>query len=350
MEKNFYEILGITEEEKNLPESEFNKVLSKNYKNLAKKWHPDRFATKSEEERNEAEEKFKEISEAYNTLSDANKRRQYDFGSNGSFNPFEGMDDDPFTFFRNMHGGGGPRIVKGQNIQVNVDITLEESYQGKEKTIKFNRIISCGHCNGTGSENGKVEICPHCNGSGVITERRQVGNMLSMTSRPCNHCHGTGKKITNPCRHCNGSGSETILVEETITIPKGIDNGQYIILKERGCEVSNNKNSINGDLIVVFNVSNQEFVRNGDDLIKTIDVNIFDAILGTEKTITAIDGKDINIKIPELTKPSHTFVIKDKGMPNVNNPKHYGNMRVVVNYKMPNNLSKEDKKILEKFR
>lgn len=350
MEKNFYEILGITDEEKNLSDSEFNKVLSSKYKNLAKKWHPDRFATKSESERKEAEEKFKDISAAYNTLSDANKRKQYDFGNNnGGFNPFEDMDDDPFAFFRKMHGGG-QRIVKGQDIQVNIDITLEDSYYGRDKKVQFNKLRSCGHCNGTGSENGKTEICPHCNGSGIITERRQIGNMLSMSSRPCNHCNGTGKKITHPCKHCNGSGSENVLVEEVINVPKGIHNGQYIILKGQGCEVPNNKNSVNGDLIIVFNVIENDFKRVGDDLVKNIDINVFDAILGTEKTITSIDGKDINIKIPELTKPLHTFVVKEKGMPNTHNPKVYGDMKVVVNYKMPNKLSKEDKEILEKFR
>ena len=329
MEKTFYDILGITEDEKNLDEKGFNDVLKSNYKRLARTWHPDKFATKSDSEKKEAEEKFKEITEAYNTLSDTEKRRQYDFGDGGgNYDPFANM--DPFSFFRNMHGGGfnGPRIVKGQNVQVGVDVVLKEVYNGGKKKIKYTTLNYCRHCNGTGSENGVVESCPHCN--------------------------GTGKKITTPCSHCNGQGMEIIDNEETIEIPKGVVTGQYIVLQGKGCEAPKNSGSqtINGDLVVAFNVidNGYEFLRDDDNLIKYVDIDVFDGILGCDLKIQCIDDSEITIRVPELTEPNHTFTIKSKGMPNVNNNHIVGDMKVIIRYKMPKTLSNKQRELLKKVK
>ena len=352
MEKNFYDILGITEEEKNLSETDFKKTLNTKYKNLAKKWHPDRFATKSDDERKDAEEKFKEISEAYNTLSDSEKRQQYDFMQNGGggFNPFEDMDVDPFSFFRNHNTG--PRIVKGQNVQIQVDIVLKESYHGGEKKVSYNRLRSCGYCNGSGSSNGVIEMCPHCNGTGMITDRIQRGNMIQMMSHPCNHCNGTGQKISSPCPHCNGKGMETVKEERTIEIPKGVTTGQYIIITGGGCEApktQGNNMSVNGDLIIVFNVIDEGyyFEREGDNLISNVKMSVFDGMLGTDLKINTIDDKEITINIPPLTEYNHIFTIKGKGMPN---PKThvYGDLKVVITYEMPKSLNNEQRKLIKR--
>lgn len=350
MEKNFYDILGITEEERNLNDADFKKVLNTNYKNLAKKWHPDRFATKSEKERTEAEEKFKEISEAYNTLSDSEKRQQYDYMNNGGggFDPFE--DIDPFSFFRNYNAG--PRTVKGQNVQVQVDIVLKESYHGGEKKVSYNKLKTCGHCNGTGSENGVIEKCTHCNGTGMVSEIRRQGNMQMMSSHPCPHCHGTGQRITTPCKHCNGRGMENVTEEETITIPRGVTTGQYIVNVGKGCEAARTKgaNSINGDLVIVFNVIDEGYLfeRDGDDLIRNVKLDVFDGLLGCDLKITAIDDSEITINIPSLTEYNHTFTIKGKGMPNPKNNSNVGDLKIIVRYDMPKSLNNEQRKLIKR--
>lgn len=354
MEKNFYDILGITEEEKNLSQSEFEKVLKKNYRELSKKWHPDRYATKSETEKQEAENRFKEITEAYNTLSDSTKRQQYDFSQNGGgFNDFENI--DPFSFFRNMNGSFGQqqRVAKGQNIQVEVQVTLEEVFNGAEKEVEYNVTMACRHCNGTGSANGKAENCPACNGSGMITDVQRRGNMQTITQRPCPHCHGTGKKITNPCPKCGGNGVEVVKEKEKITIPKGVNSGQYYVIQGKGCEPNANKGvqTINGDLIIVFTVINSsEFVREGDNIIYNLKVGVYDALLGCDKKIKTIDGKEININIPECTNHGHIFTIKSKGLPNMNNPQYIGDMKVIINIVMPKSLSNKEREHLKKIR
>lgn len=352
MEKNFYDILGITDQEKNLPANEFDKVLKTKYKKLAREWHPDKFATKSEEEKKTAEERFKEISEAYNTLSDSSKRQQYDYQMNGG-NDFDDM--NPFSFFRNMYGGFGQqqRVAKGQNVQTEVIVTLEEVLNGGEKEIEYDVLRGCRHCNGTGSANGKTEICSACNGSGVISDVQRRGNMQTITQRPCPHCHGTGKKITNPCPKCNGDGVEVIKEKEKITIPKGVNSGQYYVLKGKGCEPNAKKGvqTINGDLIVVFTVVNSNgFTREGDNLLYNLEINVFDALLGCDRKIKTIDGKEITINIPECTNNGHIFTIKSKGLPNMNNSQFVGDMKVIINVTMPKSLTNKDRELLKKLK
>lgn len=354
MEKNFYDILGITEEERNLPENDFDKVLKTKYKKLAREWHPDKFATKSEEEKKTAEERFKEISEAYNTLSDSSKRQQYDFQNNGGGYGFD--DIDPFSFFRNMHGGGygfnGQRTVKGQNVQVQVDITLEDAYNGGETEVEYDVLRTCRKCNGTGSANGKAEACHYCDGTGMRTDVQRRGNMQTITQRPCPHCNGTGKKITTPCQHCNGEGMESVREKERITIPKGVVTGQYYVINGKGCEAPSVKGtqSINGDLIVIFNVIEGEFHRSGNDLLKELKINVFDALLGCDVKVTSIDNKEININIPECTKDGHVFIIKGKGMPNMQNSNIIGDLKLIVKYTIPSSLTNKERELIKKLK
>jgi molecular chaperone DnaJ len=353
MEKNFYEILGITEEEKNLGEKEFNDVLKKNYRELSKKWHPDRYATKSEAERTEAEERFKEISEAYNTLSDSEKRRQYDLSQGGGMD-FDPFGDDFFSFFGGGRRAAQQRVVKGQNVQVKVDIILKESYHGGEKKIKYNVFKTCRHCNGSGSENGVVETCPHCNGSGMITERFQQGNMIQMMSRPCQHCNGTGKKISTPCSHCSGNGMEAVIEERTIEIPKGVTSGQYIMINGAGSEApkSQGAQTINGDLIIVFNVIDEGYLyeREGDNLIQRVKLNVFDGMLGYDYKTVCINDKEITVNIPPLTEYNHTFTIKGMGMPNPKNNNIVGDLKIIVTYEMPKSLNNEQRKLIKRVK
>ena len=185
----------------------------------------------------------------------------------------------------------------------------------------------------------------------MITETIQRGYMTQMTSRPCQHCNGTGKKISKPCSRCNGKGMETVHLEETINIPKGITTGQYIILTGKGCEApkNNGAQTVNGDLIIIFNVIDDgyEFIREGDNLIKHVKLNIFDGLLGTDIKLNCIDDKEITINIPELTEANHIFTIKGKGMPNPNS--HVvGDMKVIINYEMPKTLSNKQRELIKK--
>lgn len=348
MSKNFYEILEITENEKKLSGESFEKVLKNNYKKLAKKWHPDRFSTKSEDERKDAEEKFKEISEAYNTLSDPQKRQEYDFKENGmNGDPFEGF--NPWDIF-----GGRSRAkqqYKGADIQVKVKLTLEEAYHGGKKEIQYQKQETCGHCNGTGSADGRVETCPHCNGTGMVSEIRRQGNMQMMSSHPCPHCKGSGKKITKPCPKCNGKGMTNVTITETIDISRGIKTGGYITLSGKGCELPKGYDGVNGDLHVIFIIKNHDIYDvEDDDLFVDLHIDVVDAMLGCEKVIKCIDGTEVKLTIPELTKHGHTFVIKGKGMPSSNRFGDFGNCCAVVCFDLPKKLSNKQKEILRNFK
>jgi molecular chaperone DnaJ len=352
-EKNFYDILELSNEERKLNGEEFNKVLKNKYKKLALQWHPDKFSTKTEEERKNAEEKFKEISEAYNTLSDQQKKQQYDFmqngGFNGGFNPF-GTDFDPFDVFgmRSQQ----QRIYKGNDIQVKIDVDLKDVYYGGKKTFSYDRLSYCVNCNGTGSSDGKTTTCPHCNGSGMVTEVTRRGNMQMMSSHPCPHCNGTGIKINNPCPHCNGEGMKKETITETVDIPRGVISGAYTTISGKGDGLPKGINGINGDLIVIFNIINNDIFEiiddNGNGNINTkMKINVFNALLGYEQEITCIDDSKVKVKIPELTKNGHNFIIKGKGLPKFKNSSQYGDLIVTLEYELPKKLSEKQKVMLK---
>lgn len=349
--KDYYEILGLSEEDKQLGEKDFNSKLKKNYRSLAAKWHPDKFSTKSEDEKNEAEEKFKEISEAYNTLSDSEKRKQYDFQQNmgEGFNPFGGF--NPWDIF----GRGGQtqrRQYQGKDINVEVEITLEDAYFGGKRDITYNIVESCGRCNGTGSADGKTHECPHCKGTGMVSEVVQRGNMRMVSSRPCPHCNGSGKTVSDPCPDCGGSGMKEVTKKETIEIPVGVVEGYYFTLAGKGCGLPKGYEGINGDLNIIFKIKPHDIYKcnSTNDLIYSLDVDVVDAMLGCEKVIPCIDGSTVTVKIPELTKHGHVFTIKNRGMKNMMNHNYIGNLKAVVNITMPKSLSNKQRELLEKFK
>ena len=352
-EMNFYDILELSNDERQLSGEEFDKVLKNKYKKLARQWHPDKFSTKTEEERKNAEEKFKEISEAYNTLSDPQKRQQYDFTQNGGFgggfDPFGGG-FDPFDIFGRR--SQQQRTYKGKDIQVEIDVDLKDAYYGGKKTFTYDRLSSCGHCNGTGSADGKNATCPHCNGSGMVTEVKRMGNTQMMSSHPCPHCHGTGKKITNPCPHCHGEGMKKETINETVDIPRGVISGAYTTISGKGNGLPKNLNGVNGDLIVIFNVLDNDTFESRDNsgnLYTDMKINIFNALLGDEQEITCIDGSKVKIKVPELTKTGHNFIIKGKGLPKFNNSTQYGDLVVTLEHELPKKLSDKQKIMLKKI-
>ena len=358
--KDYYEILGITDEEKNLSASEFEKILKKKYRANALKFHPDRWANGTEEEKKEAEQKFKEIAEANEVLSDPKKRQMYD---NGGFE-FDSSGFDPFEMFRNMSGGGfdsmfgnmfgnmngGRRVSKGTNIQTNISLTMEEAYKGGEKTIAVTRQKPCVHCNGTGSEDGKESSCPHCNGSGRISKMQQMGpGAFQMFNKTCPHCNGTGKKIDNKCKKCGGSGLETETVLETVNIPRGLSNGMVVTII--GAGNASPDGGPNGDLLISVNMkSDGYFVRPDEiNIIHYDEVPFNECLLGFKKEYKAIDGTKVIVNAPELTPHGKAFMFKGKGMPHPQNPNIVGDYAIVINHKLPSKLTKEQRKKLENF-
>lgn len=353
--KDYYEILGV---DKSASEDE----IKKQYRKKAMAYHPDRWANGTEEEKKEAEQKFKEIAEAYEVLSDPQKRQMYD---NGGFS-FNGEGFDPFEMFRNMSGGFGgfedvfggmfgggtrrQRVNKGSNIQTQVTLTLEEAYKGGNHTIHITRQKPCVHCNGTGSADGKSSTCAHCNGSGMLTKMEQRGpGAFQMTQTVCPHCKGSGKNITTPCSSCKGSGIEIENSTETITIPAGLSDGMVINIPSMGNAPQGS--GVNGDLHVVVRVKPHSYFVRPDEinLIHYEEVPFNECLLGFKKSYKTIDGGTVVVNAPELTPHGESFIFKGKGMPHPNNPNIIGDYAVVINHKLPKKLTKEQKEVLSKF-
>lgn len=340
--KDYYKTLGVSE---NATQDE----ISKAYKKLALKYHPDRHVSDTEEEKKAAEEQFKKISEAYSVIGDEEKRKEYDMGGTsgfGGFNPFEG-----FGFADFFNGMRRNHTEKGENTYATVVITLEEALKGGKKEIDIRKKVKCSACNGHGSADGKDTTCPHCHGTGMVTETIQRGNSIWQNSHPCNHCHGTGKIITNPCKKCNGTGFETVTTKEWIEIPKGVANNMAMRLAGLGSMPASGK-GIPGDLEVTFIVANDPYFERPDpiNLVHYEEVSIGEALEGCTKEVRTVDGKTIKVKLPECTHDGQAFYYDGYGMPDVNNPSRRGKYAVVIRYKYPTSLTRSQKKALEEFK
>lgn len=350
--KDFYEVLGV---DRNANENDIKNA----YRNLAKKWHPDRFSTKSEEERKEAEEKFKEISEAYDTLSNPEKRQAYDMGGfdpfsdMGGFNPFEGF--NPFGDMGGFNPFGRNRQMKqkGETAYVDVNVTLKEIFNGKNKTIEYDVLTECPHCKGMKSMNpDNVKTCPHCHGTGMMTRQTRKGNMVEIQQSPCPHCHGTGTIITDPCPHCNGYG---LLMEKktiNITIPKNATTNPEMAIQNAGhaCPKSKNVQTENGDLVITFNLVDDGYYKfvPPSNILHVEKINLSDALLGTTLKVKDIEGKEIKIKVDKLTPPDKVYTFENKGMSD-----RFGNRGVFgvkLEYVMPNKLTPELEKALKNLK
>ena len=347
-EKDYYKILGITDEEKKLSNDEFLNVLKKKYRKLCIKYHPDK-----NPDNKEAEEMFKKIAEAYDVLSNDEKRKEYDqyghLGKNGNgFNfDFSNFNFSDFGFNHFAREGFFERrkrnsVNKGESIRITLKVSLKDLYYGTHKKIKINRQVTCDECGGKGySSNGSVSECPHCKGSGTIFQRMTKGNFIMEQTFPCPNCNGSGVIINNPCHKCNGSGTMTINDEIEFDIPKGISSGEYIKIDGKG-NAPVRSNGINGDLVVmIMEDSDPAFERSGNDIITLKEISVIDAILGCDLKVNCIDGKQCLFKTHVGVETGEHFKLKGKGMP-IRDKNKYGDMYVVVKVLMPKSLTKEE--------
>ncbi|KXZ40088.1 molecular chaperone DnaJ [Alkalithermobacter thermoalcaliphilus JW-YL-7 = DSM 7308] len=356
MKRDYYEVLGVS---KNADEKEIKKA----YRKLAMKYHPDKNPGDKE-----AEERFKEINEAYEVLSDSQKRANYDqfghAGVNGAGHGFGGFSDfagsgfggfeDIFSdVFSDIFGGGfGSRVRKtgpqrGADIKYNIDISFEEAAFGTEKEIKINRDEQCQECSGTGAKKGTSrKTCPVCNGTGEIRNAQRTPFGTIMNARTCHNCHGEGTVIESPCSKCNGSGKVRSTKKINIKIPLGVDEGSIIKLSGEG-ELGS-KGGPRGDLYVVINVRPHKlFKRDGYDVYCEVPITFVQAALGDEIEVPTLDGR-VKYKIPEGTQSGTVFRLKEKGVPRLRGTTR-GDQYVKVIVEVPRKLSERQKEILRQF-
>ena len=353
--RDYYEILEVQK-------SASKEEIKKAYRQKALQYHPDKNPGDKA-----AEEKFKEAAEAYEILSDDNKKARYDqFGHAGvsGASGFSGggmsMDDIFSHFgdiFADMSGFGfssfggsrrqSPRMSRGSNLRVKVKLSLQEIAQGTEKKLKLKKYITCKSCGGTGAEgNSGHSTCTACNGTGQVTRIANTILGRMQTSSLCNNCGGSGKVITRKCTACYGEG---IVQDEdmvTVKIPAGVTEGMQLNVSGRGNAAR--RGGINGDLIVVIEEEpNAELMRDGNDLIFPLFISISDATLGTTVEIPTIDGK-VKIKVEQGTQPGKILRLRGKGIPEVNGYGR-GDLLVTVNVWIPREISREERSILEKL-
>lgn len=354
--RDYYEVLGVS---KDVSEAEIKKA----YRKLAKKYHPD-----SNPDNPEAESKFKEASEAYAVLSDAEKRQKYDQfghsafanGANGGFD-FNDFDfDDIFgDIFGDLFGGdifGGGRSrrganrgpMKGQNVHTGIRITFEESVTGVDKELDLNIKEKCETCNGSGAKPGtSPETCSQCGGQGRVVTQQQTMFGTVQNVQTCPNCHGEGKVIKEKCHDCYGAGHVAKRQKIKVTIPAGIDNGQSIRIREKGEPGING--GPQGDLLVEIQVSRHPtFRREGDNIYSTVPVSFTKATLGGDIIINTVYG-DVRFKVKPGSQTDTKVRLKDKGMSSVRNKDIRGDHYVTLVVQVPKNLNQEQKEALENF-
>ncbi|NPD93026.1 molecular chaperone DnaJ [Xylanibacter muris] len=358
--RDYYEVLGVS---KNASEDEIKKA----YRKIAIKWHPDRNPGNKE-----AEDKFKEAAEAYDILHDPQKRQQYDqFGFNGPQGGFGGFGggagmnmDDIFSMFGDIFGGraggfggfggGGQRRAqqyRGNDLRLKVKLSLSEIAHGVTKKFKVRKDVCCGHCHGSGAEAGSgSDTCPTCHGAGVVTHTTQSIFGMMQTQSVCPTCNGEGKVIKNKCRECGGSG--VVKGEEVveIKIPAGVAEGMVVNVPGKGN--AGMHNGINGDIqVYIEEEGNDIFVRDGNDVIYNLLLDIPTAILGDEVEIPTIDGPTVKVRIEPGTQPGKTLRLRGKGLPAIQGYGHGGTGDLVVNISVyiPKTLSKDEKEAVRSF-
>ena len=359
--KGYYKTLGVSE---NATQEEIKKA----YRQLALKYHPDRWATASEEEKKKAEDEFKKVAEAYDTLGDEQKKQQYDsgygsnddvFGSNsGGFDPFEAMRraagmggfGDFFSGFGGQQRNTQNAPRNGENVEADVTITFAESIKGVKKKITVNKKSPCPDCNGTGNADGKKHPCPHCNGTGVITQSSRNGNVWQMYQSPCPHCHGTGNEVTDRCSKCGGTGFVSHQETVAVDIPAGDLNGMTIGYPGMGCDGVNG--GYPGTLFVHIHVTQDQpgyFTKEGLNVVHVEKINFVDALLGTKFAVKTPEGKEWTVKLHECTQPGEEYKIASGGYTDVNNQWKKGDYIVRIKYDVPSSLTKEQKELLKNF-
>ena len=353
--RDYYEVLGV---EKGASAEEIKKA----YRKAAMKYHPDRNPGDKT-----AEEKFKECGEAYEVLSDDDKRARYDqFGFAGvdpnygggagyggaGFGDFGDLGDIFGSFFGGGFGGGGrsssrnvPR--RGENIMSRLELTFEEAAFGCEKEISTPRIENCTACSGSGSADGVIETCSQCHGSGQVTTMQNFMGMRMQSQSTCPMCSGRGKIIKNPCNTCKGKGKVRRNNKVKVKIPGGIDEGQSVRIRGEGSVGANG--GPNGDLLVEILIKRHPiFQREYNDVLCEVPITFTQAALGAEIEVPTLDGK-VSYEIPEGTQTGKEFILRDKGIPDVNNPRRRGNHRFTVVVETPTRLTREQKELLRQL-
>ena len=362
--RDYYEVLGV---DKNASAEEIKKA----YRKKAIQYHPDKNPGDKA-----AEEKFKEAAEAYEVLSDPQKRQRYDqygFAGMGGAGGFSGGGmsmEDIFTHFGDifngagfdlgdigemfMGGGGGrnrgPRVRRGSDMRVKVHLTLEEIAAGCEKKIRVRKLVQCKDCNGTGSADGRTETCPTCKGSGrTVRQQRGIFGMMQVQSE-CETCGGEGTIIKNKCPKCGGQGvvrDEEII---TITIPAGVMGGMQLTVPGKGNAAP--RGGVNGDLLVLIEEEeHKDFVRQESDLIYNLLLDMPTAVLGGQVQIPTLTG-DVKITITPGTQPGKVLRMRGKGLPRIDQyGRNYGTGDLLINVGVyiPERLSKDERKLIEQL-
>lgn len=349
--RDYYEVLGLS---KGATDDEIKKA----YRRLAKQYHPDMNPGDKV-----AENKFKEVNEAYDVLGDPDKKAKYDQYGHAAFDPSSGFGGGGFgggfgfdgfdisDIFSNIFGGGSSRRqngpVRGEDIRYRLTLSFEEAVFGCKKEISYQRVQKCPECSGSGAAKGtSAKTCPDCQGRGQVKvqQRTPFGVMQSTTT--CSKCRGTGKIIETPCKNCRGSGFVKASKKLEVSIPAGIDDGQGVVLRGEGCDGRNGGSA--GDLVITVNVRPHAFFeREGSDIYCDIPVTYADMALGAKITVPTIDGTE-TIDIPEGTQTGTTFTLKGKGVKIVNTQKR-GNMYVTAVIETPKGLDRKQKELLKQF-
>jgi len=360
--RDYYEVLGV---DKSASQEEVKKA----YRTLAKKFHPDM----NRDNKEEAEEKFKEVSEAYEVLADPEKRSKYDkyghaglegaFGADGfnwnDFTHFTDISDifgDIFaggsSIFDAFFGGGmrgrrstGP--ARGSDLRYDIDISLREAATGLEKELHIPHSVRCGECGGTGAEKGTSPLtCQTCKGSGQVKNVQSRGYSQFISIGPCQACRGAGSIIEKKCGNCSGAGSNKKTSKLEVSIPPGAENG--LRLRLRGEGDAGQRGGPPGDLYVVVHVNpDKRFAREGPHLLTETEITFVQAALGDEVDVPTLDGK-ATMKVPAGTQPGTMFRLKGKGMPFMGR-RGQGDLHVKVNVTVPEKLSSEQKRLLREF-
>ena len=354
--RDYYEVLGVG---KNATPDE----LKKAYRKLALQYHPDRNPGDKE-----AEEKFKEAAEAYDVLSNPDKKARYDqfgmagmdgaYGQGGMdmndiFSQFGSIFGDLFgggfrTGFSGFGGGGGAarRVLRGSDLRIKVKLTLEEIDHGCEKKIKVNKYVPCKTCHGSGSKDGKTEVCPHCHGTGVVTETKRTILGMMQTQSACPQCGGEGRIVKDKCPDCHGDGivkSDEII---TINIPAGVQDGMQLAMQGKGN--AGPRGGIAGDLIVLIEeLEHDTFERQDANLYYNAFITYADAALGASVEIPTLNGK-VKIKIDAGTPSGRVVRLRGKGLP-IMNGYGRGDLLVSLNVWVPKDLTRDEKHMLEEM-
>ena len=355
--RDYYEVLGV---EKNASSDEIKKA----YRKAAMKYHPDRNPGDKE-----AEEKFKEVGEAYEVLSNEEKRQRYDqfgfagvdpnFGAGGyggygggfgGFGDFGDLGDIFGSFFgdgarSSASTANAPR--RGENVMSRLELTFEEAAFGCEKEVGAMRIENCAACSGSGSADGVIDTCTTCHGTGQVRTVQNFMGMQMQSTAACPKCGGKGKVIKTPCNTCKGKGKVRRTQKIKVKVPAGVDDGQSVRVRGEGCVGANG--GPNGDLLVEIYIKRHAiFSRRGTEVLCEVPISFSQAALGAQIQVPTLDGK-VTYDLPEGTQTGTTFTIYGKGIPEVGNPKRRGSQRFTVVVETPTKLTREQKELLRQL-